>query len=105
MKYPIEEFEKLVSILTDLSKHFDVFKMNPVMLHYNCHQQTAENKKHNWLYKTESGLKPAYNLSESEKETATKVVTLKEELILYPDGCDDRHIETAVKNALKKIKP
>jgi len=104
MNYPSEQFEKLQTALKRLAVHLDLKQMNPSALHFVIYQQYADCQKHNWLYYIEGGeLKIAHKLTEPEKLTANKFFTENWIFDMYPPNCNDSHIETAVKKAIKSI--
>lgn len=106
MNYPINQFNILTESLKQLSVLIDLKTINPNALHFIVYQQFSEGQKHNQLYCVEGGtLKRYYQLTEQEKETAQKLLKFENdvEFLLYPDKCNDNHVETAVKKALKDL--
>ena len=104
MNYPLEQLAKLEAALKRLAVHIDVKQVNPSALHFIIYQQYAEGQKHNWLYCVEGGaLKKGHQLTEQEKQTAVKLFTEKWTFEMYPENCNDNHVETAVKKAIKNI--
>lgn len=104
MKYPKQQFETLVDTLKVLSTHFELSSVHPCSLHYVVYQQASEGQKQNWLYCIEGGQLSRYHaLTEEQKQTAIKWLNISPDFALYPEGCNDNHIETAVKNALKLL--
>lgn len=103
MKYPINQFEVLVNILKQFAVHFDLNSVHPCTLHYMAFQQVSEGQKHNYLFCVSGTLKKYHSLTEEEKQTAVKFIETDFDFKLYPDGCNDSHIETAVKKALKQM--
>lgn len=104
MKYPLQQFEVLVNILKQLAVHFDLNSINPNALHYIVFQQLSEGQKHNQLYCIEGGtLKRQFQMTETEQQTAKKLIENDFDFKLYPEGCNDNHVETAVKKAVKLL--
>ena len=104
MKYPVNQFEVLVNILKQFAVHFDINAINVNSLHYKAYQQLSKNQKHNHLYCIEGGaLKRLFKMNEDEKKTAVKFIENDFDFELYPNNCNDSHIETAVKKAIKSI--
>ena len=105
MKYPATQFETLLTILKQFAVHFDLNSINPHSLHYMVFQQLSEGQTHNHLYCVEGGtLKRYFQLTEPEKLTAVKFIESDFDFQLYPSGCNDNHVETAMRNALKQLK-
>lgn len=108
MKYPIEQFEKLKSALRVLKKYFDVDNHNPSSLNFMVYVQYADGQEHNKLIITNDNV-----LTRSAKLCKSTGALIWQEGVriieddftfeLYPKGCVDTHIETAVKRALKEI--
>lgn len=107
MKYPKEQYDVLVECLKVFHVHkIDVRDVSPNSLHYMVFQQFSDGQKHNWLYCVPGGvLKREHQLTEEERKTSVKFLnfTLEKPFELYPEGCDDTHIPTAVKKAIKEL--
>ena len=103
MKYSLIQFEELVKVLKQFAVHFDIKAINPNALHYMVYQQISEGQKHNALYCVNGQIKKFHSLTELEKETARKFIESDFDFELYPSGCNDNHIETAVKKAVKSL--
>jgi hypothetical protein len=105
MKYPEKQYNVLVEALKQLAVHLDIKAYNPVALYYVVYQQFSESQKHNHLYCCVGGeLKKYHKLTEGEKTEAVKFLNTKDKTLeLYPEGCNDSHIETAVKRAVKEL--
>lgn len=105
MKYPEKQYNILIEALKKLAVHLDIKAFNPVALYYVVYQQFSESQSHNHLYCVSGGnLKKFHQLTEGEKVEAIKFLdTEGKTLDLYPEGCNDNHIETAVKRAVKEI--
>lgn len=102
MKYPTQQFKHLVSGLRELSKFIDLKGVNPSQLHYIVYQQASLGQTHNWIYWNGSKVSRAHSITDM-KDWHKVVMSVPETFELYPDGCYDSHIETAVKKALKVI--
>lgn len=103
MKFPQNQFELLVKFLKELSKYIDVHSMNASALYYTVYTQGNEHNKHNHLYFIDGAIKKFYTLSEEELINAVKILEVPNTFELYPNGCNDTHIETAIKKALKQL--
>ena len=104
MKYPKEQFELLVKTIQALATAFGketVSTINESALHFQCYQQHGEGQDHNKIVKTTDGLKRKHKLNEDEKWEY--IITPNINFKLYPDGCDDAHVVTAVKAAIKSL--
>lgn len=104
MKYPKEQFELLVKTIEALAGAFGketVSTINESALHFQCYQQHGEGQDHNRIVKTTDGLKRKHRLNEGEEWE--HIITPNSNFELYPKGCNDSHIITAVKAALKEI--
>ena len=102
MKYPKQQQQVFENFLKQISTHIDIFKTNMHTLHYICYQQHSEGQKHNWLYCTNEGLKRQHQLKQGEE--ATKFFNSDFNFELYPNECNDNHVETMVKQTLKNLK-
>ena len=103
MKYPTKQYTLLVQYLKELSKLIDLTTMHPNNIHYLIYQQGSENQTYNHLYSVGGTIKRQYQLTDDERGVAVKAFNFENGFELYPDGCDDTHIGTAVKRALKVI--
>lgn len=103
MKYSAVQFEILLQVLKQFAVHFDLTSVHPCTLHYMAFQQLSEGQKHNSLYCVNGTIKKQHQLTPLEHETATKFIDLDFDFKLYPSGCNDNHIETAVKKAIKQL--
>lgn len=103
MKYPQQQFELLQKGLKALATHFEVKSMHPSNLQYLLYQQGSEGQKHNALYISSNNTLVKGHLANINEDK--KVIDFLNEtnFPLYPIGCNDNHIETAVKTALKLI--
>jgi hypothetical protein len=102
MNYPNNQFETLLAGLNTLKNHFDLTSVHPNTLHYVIYQQHSEGQKHNWLYNLNGTILKGHQLTGNEN--AVKLIEQNKDFKLYPDGCKDSHVESAVKKALKQIK-
>ena len=104
MNYPQEQFEVLKNSLITFRNQLDLTKINPNALHYIVYQQFSEGQKHNHLYCYNGEMKRYYQLNELEKKEAIKFLDTENKVfLLYPDGCNDNHVKTAVKKAIKEL--
>jgi hypothetical protein len=104
MKYCTEQFEILKNTLKQLSSIYNLKESNLHTLHFIVYQQVCkEGQEHNKLYVFGDKMKRYGNLTEQEKETFVKFIDIDYDFQLYPIGCNDNHIETAMKKALKEL--
>jgi hypothetical protein len=103
MKYPQNQFEILLKSLSILNNYFDLKSFNPSNLHYFIYQQFSENQKHNHIYLFCDALIKRYSLENTQIEESKKLIDFDFEFELYPQNCNDSHIETAMNKALKLI--
>lgn len=105
MKYPQKQFELLTQGLQVISTHFEIANIHPCQLQYLLYQQASEGQKHNALFINNEGNIVKGFIAEN-KEGFTPIISFLNEdnFPLYPEGCNDTHIETAVKAAIKAIK-
>lgn len=105
MKYPQQQFNKLVNILKELSKHIENLKeINPSSLHFLAFQQVNEGQTHNAFVITECNqVLKEFQAKRFNFVIKSKLCEVDEDFLLYPEGCNDNHTITAVKNALKLI--
>lgn len=102
MKYPVNQFNTLLECLKYLSTYINIREVNPNALHYVVFQQFSEGQTHNHLYCLNGTIKKQHQLTDIEKSEAVKFIDTKgAEFLLYPKGCNDAHVETAVKKAIK----
>lgn len=102
MKYPAKQLAILQSSIKTLSKHLDIVIMHPSNLHYLVYQQGSEGQKHNRIYVSESGDLARFHAIK-DISGWKQVLDVPSTFDLYPDGCNDSHIETAVKFCLKSL--
>lgn len=106
MKYPKKQFNILIDVLKQLAPLIDLVILDKHTLHYIVFSQLDKSGGllHNKLYVYGTDLKKYGNLSEQEK---TLFVPLIDEVDfdfkLYPLGCDDSHIKTAMDKAIKTL--
>ena len=105
MKYPQEQYAKLVENLKEISKYAPNIKdMNPSALHYQVYQNHGEGLDHNRMMVNESGeIARKWRVEDNNLSGYKLIIEQDKDFVLYPDGCNDNHIETAVKKALKEI--
>ena len=107
MKYPSEQFELLKKGLSILSNVYENIKdVHPCQLQYLLYQQASEGQRHNALYINEAGhIVKGYFASAFGMENYKLLIDFltEDNFPLYPNGCNDTHVETAVKSALKSL--
>ncbi len=105
MKYPQTQFDKLVMILTELNKHIENLKeLNKNSLHYLAFQQVSEGQTHNALVLTECGqILKEFQANGFNFKIKNRLCKIDKDFLLYPEGCNDNHIHTAVKKAITLI--
>jgi hypothetical protein len=102
MKYPQKQFETLSETIKIFDKiGIDVNSIHPCSLHYQVFAQFSEGLQHNSLWIENGQLKRKHSLQDVEK--AQKLVQIEANFELYPNDCNDNHIETAVKKAIKEL--
>ena len=101
MKYPKQQFEQLKGAIKTLSDVLPVREIHPSQLHFLVYSQGQPTNSHNWIYQKDGQLARAHALA--DLSGWTKVLDVPETFELYPAGCNDNHIQTAVKAALKQI--
>lgn len=106
MKYPQNQFELLKQAMAALSKHVDLNSVHPCMLHGIVYEQYAESgQNHNkFLIDGNGKLIRSATLVGGELvwNEGKRLIKSNSSFELYPDGCNDTHIETAVKRAIKE---
>jgi len=104
MKYPESQFKKLVETLKVLDQHLeDIKSINVHALHFTCYQQHAAGQEHNKFIVLNDGNIMRKHAANRLQVTGTDLFVNDESFMLYPEGCNDNHIETAMKQALKTI--
>ena len=107
MKYPAQQFELLKKGLQVLNNHFEIDRVHPVELQYILFQKASEGQKHSRYCINENGnIARHYYVNDLGLTGYVLLIDFLNEsnFPLYPDGCNDTHIETAVKSAMKAIK-
>jgi hypothetical protein len=106
MKYNKEQFEILVKCLNILKKYIDIETINPNNLHFIIYQQFSDGQKHNRLIVNDGILKRKFTLLDGKliENQGENIINFTYDFQLYPEGCNDNHIETAVKKAIKQFK-
>lgn len=104
MKYPSNQFELLKKSLSILSVHFDFSNIHPCQIHYMVYQNASEGQEHNALYINDFG-QIVRGYAAKKNIGFRKLISFLNDsnFLLYPEGCNDMHIETAVKNAIKQL--
>lgn len=104
MKYPKEQFKLLVYALSSLKIYVDLTSIHPCMLHGIIYNQYAESgQDHNKLLVDDSGklIRSAALVGDQLAwNEGTRLIASNPDFELYPAGCHDSHVETAVKRAL-----
>jgi len=92
MKYPQPQYNELKSALIVFKERYKIDKetatANASRLHFKIYQQKSYQDTNANVIKSEDGAR-LFELNESFK--------------LYPEGCNESHIDTAMKNAIKEI--
>jgi hypothetical protein len=92
MKYPQQQFNELKSSLLVFKNLYKIDKetaiLNANRLHFKIYQQKNFTNENLNVIKDENG-KRLFDINEAYK--------------LYPNGCNDTHINTAMKNAINEI--
>lgn len=95
MKYPQEQYEKLVK---DLPKLLEF---------YGLDTEAISNLSVGQLHTVHCRLFQQKNYTDDNANIkfvdGVRLFDMDESFKLYPDGCNDDHIETAMKNAIKSI--
>jgi hypothetical protein len=102
MKYPLKQYQELTAVLKQLAVCIDLRTINPSALHFIAFQQCSEGQKHNWFMAKGNELKKAYKL-ENLEGWVKWIENTNPDFLLYPEGCNDNHIETAIKKAMKEL--
>lgn len=105
MKYPTQQFSILVECLKTLSNYIDIKAIDTNRLHYIVATQYNEGQTHNHLIVSNGELKRQCSLINEElvKNEGELLKFPEYDFKLYPEGCNDNHIHTAVKKAIKLI--
>lgn len=92
MKYPQTQFNELKNALIVFKNLYKIDKAtataNANRLHFKIYQQKN--------FTTD-------NLNVIKNETGERLFEINEAFKLYPDGCNDTHVNTALKNAINEI--
>jgi hypothetical protein len=92
MKYPQTQYNELKNALIVFKSHYKLDKETATAyaptLHFKIYQQKN--------YTTD-------NLNIIKNINGSRLFELNEGFKLYPNGCNDTHIETAMKNAINEI--
>jgi hypothetical protein len=104
MKYPKEQFEVLKECIQKLSAVMDLKGTNLSNLHYRCYQQFDSCQYHHHFYYNGEMLTLNCHLSGEQKVNYVKFIDSdKFDFKMYPDGCNDTHVETAMKLVFKQL--
>jgi len=105
MKYDAKQFETLVKCLNILNNYIDLQAMSETNLHYLVFKQFSNGQEHNRLIVVDGILKRKYNLVGDQlvKVEGEPVFNFSAEFELYPSGCNDTQIVTAVNKAIKQV--
>jgi hypothetical protein len=106
MKYPQQQLQKLTECMQSLSQYFELEQIPPSTIHYMIYQNLSSGQQHNALGFSNSKLVRASQFVDGVKVVAENFVRLwpiDDSFVLYPEGCNDSHVETAVKLAMKSV--
>ena len=103
MKYPQKQFNVLIDILKQLSVQFNIKDIEPTTLHFIIYQQLSDGQQHNQLYVNGKDIKRLWQISDTDKSKYVKLINNQYDFLLYPEGCNDSHIITAIRQALKHM--
>ena len=101
MKYPCAQFSALEFIIHALNRHIDVKNMQPSQLHFLAYQQVNEGMLHARLGICDGKICRYH--SAPDKSSFEPICTPDPSFKLYPEACNDSHIETAVKKIQKQL--
>jgi hypothetical protein len=92
MKYPQTQYKELKSALLIFKERYQIEKevaeVNAMRLHFKIYQQKNYQDANANVIKNEDG---------------ARLFELDEAFKLYPEGCNDAHVNTAMKNAINEI--
>lgn len=100
MKYPKEQYVKLVNALSVLRKFTDLKSIHPARLHYMAYQQQSSGQRHNALVMVNGTVTRAYSVGNDD---TYRILPIDDTFELYPCDCNDDHVITAVKRAIKEL--
>lgn len=103
MKYPAKQFEVIVSTLKALSEVFELDNVHPSSLYSLVCSQHNKGQQHNRIVVTCDGVYMNQHIADSRGVDYTPIVEPFDNFETYPSGCNDSHIQTAVKKALTLI--
>jgi hypothetical protein len=105
MKYPQQQFTTLLNTLKALQPAVDLFSLHPSNIHFLVYQQHSQGQKHNCIGSIQVDGQTMYKRFHAveNKQDFQPLVNPDVDFELYPAGCNDAHIETAIKSALKMI--
>ena len=102
MKYPENQFKLLIEALRLLLKGFELTPaqaLENVGIIHNLHFRAFVN----YTYPNNNSNVLNKDFKRLTVNGGERLLNVNEAFKLYPDGCNDSHIETAVKKALKLI--
>jgi hypothetical protein len=92
MKYPVTQYNELKSALLLFIERYKIDKETATSkadyLHYKIYQQKTYQDSNANIIKNEDG---------------SRLFELNEAFSLYPEGCNDTHVKTAMKNVINEI--
>jgi hypothetical protein len=92
MKYPQTQYNELKNALLLFTKRYEIDKekadRNTLYLYHIIYQQKTYQDSNANVIKNEDG---------------SRLFELNEAFSLYPDGCNDTHVKTAMKNIINEI--
>lgn len=102
MKYPSKQYDKLKQTINVLSQYIDnLGDVHPMNVHFLCFQQYSEGQKHNALGVNNEG--QIIRMGFVKDNSYKRMFEIDDDFQLYPIGCNDSHVETAVKKSLKEL--
>lgn len=106
MKYPQNQFDKLVNILYRLSNYADLETINYSHLHYLAYQQVSEGQTHNAIVVcNDNTIMRQFQADKEGVQVYKRLCEIDNTFELYPNDTNDNHIKTAIKRALNEINP
>lgn len=117
MKYPKNQFLKLEAYIKEVNKYVPVKNMHPNQLNSIIYANVNEHLRHNSILvnkKDNTKLAKQYNFNKEICEELDKpyypnqndfknILEIDNSFVLYPIGCNDNHVYTAVKKIQKSL--
>lgn len=103
MKYPANQFETLLKTLKALSEVYELNGVHPSAIYSLVCTQHNEGQRHNRIVISSDGVYMTQHIAEFKGVEFTPLVEAVKGFVTYPEGCNDSHIQTAVKRALTLI--